>query len=103
MVKVRVEDGELVREIEGTFAWGGVVTDKGTEAFALGRENPTRFIQRMAHVCTSMLLSVWKADREEPGAELIKDLFKVAIDHEFYQQGNEPETIVERVEKVRND
>ena len=102
MIKVVLyQDGEIIQEMEGKFAWGTtLINDEETGAFAIGQIDPESLPIRVARADATLLLGTFRAERGTPAASIIKKLFKMAIDEAFANEPDNSRAVLDEVRKV---
>ena len=107
MIKVVLyQDGEIIQELEGMFAWGSVVMDEDEGqscAFAAGKVDARIIPLKMANACAELMLSTYGIKRGTPAVFLLKKLFEVAVEEAFEKEPDDEEKVSAVVKKVEGD
>lgn len=100
---VLYQDGEIVQELEGEYAWGAILDKEKTGTFAIGRIDATIIPPRMASACAELLLETYGIKRGTPAVFMLKRLFELAVEEAFEREPDVKETVSAVVKKVEDD
>ena len=105
MIKVVLyQDGEIIQEMEGKFAWGSVVMDEDQSgAFAVGKVDARIIPIKMANACAELLLGTYGIKRGTPAVFMLKRLFELAAEEAFEKEPDGEEEVSAVVKKVEDD